>query len=249
MPCDAIQVSLKIFERYARPPSGSTTATIASAIVDPARDLERGVHGEAARAADEHALRLGQPARGEEAVAVGDAHVAVDHRRVVGRRPEVLPHALDQVRVDLVAGVDRADGVGADHDEVGVLLAQVARHAGDRPAGADADDEVRQAAPGLAPQLRPGRLVVRLRVGRVAVLVGLERARDLLGQAVGDAVVGLRRLRRRRRSARSRPRRRRRAAGRSSRATSCPASRRSRGSPSAARRSRGRCRCCPTSAR
>ncbi len=55
---------------------------------------------------------------------------------------------------------------------------------------------MRQAAAGLAPQLRPRRLVVRLRVGRVAVLVGLERARDLLGQAVGDAVVGLRRLRR-----------------------------------------------------
>ena len=31
IPCDAIQVSLKIFDRYARPPSGSTTATIASA--------------------------------------------------------------------------------------------------------------------------------------------------------------------------------------------------------------------------
>ena len=98
--------------------------------------------------------------------------------------------------MDLVAGVDRADRVGADHDEVRVLLAQVARHAGDRAAGADADDEVRQAPAGLAPQLRPGRVVVRLRVGRVAVLVRLERAGDLLGQAVGDAVVGLRRLRR-----------------------------------------------------
>ena len=49
---------------------------------------------------------------------------------------------------------------------------------------------------GLAPQLRPGRQVVRLRVGRVRVLVGLEGAGDLLGEAVGDAVVGLRRVRR-----------------------------------------------------
>src|SRR5215208_8536829 len=64
------------------------------------------------------------------------------------------------------------------------------------PAGADSDDEVGEAARGLAPQLRPGRLVVRLRVGRVAVLVRLERSGDLLGQAVRDAVVRLRRLRR-----------------------------------------------------
>ena len=47
-------------------------------------------------------------------------------------------------------------------------------------------------AAGLPPQLRPGRVVVRLRVGRVRVLVGLERAGDLLRQAIRDAVVGLR---------------------------------------------------------
>ena len=99
--------------------------------------------------------------------------------------------------MDLVAGVDRADRVGADHLDVRVLLA----------AGSGAMPVIVPPVPtpatrcvslpaGLAPQLRPGRLVVRLRVGRVAVLVGLERARDLLGQAVGDAVVGLRRLRR-----------------------------------------------------
>ena len=50
------------------------------------------------------------------------------------------------------------------------------------------------AAAGLAPQLRPRRLVVGLRVGGIAVLVGLEGAGDLLREPVGDAVVRLRRL-------------------------------------------------------
>ena len=151
--------------------------------------------------------------------------------------------------MDLVAREDRALGVGADHLDLRVLLLQEARHAGDRPARADPDDEVREPLAGLAPELGPGGVVVGLRVGRVGVLVGLEGARDLRGEAVGDAVVGLRASRARRRSAPPRPRRRRRAAGRSSRATSCPASPRSRGSPSAARRSRGPCRCCRSSAR
>ena len=112
--------------------------------------------------------------------------------------PEVLADALDQVRADVLgaAGVDRPLGVGADHHEVRVALAQVAGGAGDRAAGADAGDQMRDLAGGLLPDLGPGRLVVGLRVGLVEVLVGLERARDLVGQPVGDAVVGLRRVRR-----------------------------------------------------
>ncbi len=49
---------------------------------------------------------------------------------------------------------------------------------------------------GLLPDLGSGRLVVSLRIGLVEVLVGLECARDLRGQPVGHAVVGLRRVRR-----------------------------------------------------
>ena len=64
----------------------------------------------------------------------------------------------------------------------------------DRPARAHAGDEVRDPAARLLPELGAGRGVVRGRVRLVEVLVGLERARDLLGQAVGDAVVGLRRV-------------------------------------------------------
>ncbi len=66
-------------------------------VVDARRDLERRVDGEAARAAEQHPLGLGEPARGQERVAVGDADVAVDDARVVGLGPEVLAHALDEV--------------------------------------------------------------------------------------------------------------------------------------------------------
>ena len=48
--------------------------------------------------------------------------------------------------------------------------------------------------PVCVPDLRPGRLVVRVRVRRVRVLVGLVRAGDLLGEPVRDGVVALGRL-------------------------------------------------------
>ena len=91
---------------------------------------------------------------------------------------------------------DRALGVGADDEQVGLLLLEVARGAGDRAARADGEDERVDLPTGLLPELGPGRLVVRLRVGQVRVLVGLERARDLLGEPVRDRVVALGRVRR-----------------------------------------------------
>ena len=165
-------------------------------VVDLARHLVGGAQREPAGAAGEDALRLRQPARPQEGVLVGDGHVAVDDRWVVGVRPEVLADALDEVRLDalLAARVDRADRVGPDDLDGGVLLAQVAPDAGDRAAGPDPHDQVGDLAAGLAPQLRARGAVVHLRVGRVAVLVRLERARDLLGEAIGDAVVRLGRL-------------------------------------------------------
>ena len=91
-------------------------------------------------------------------------------------------------------GVDRALRVGADNQHLGLLLLQVARDAGDRAAGADRDHERVELAAGLLEDLGAGRLVVGARVRLVRVLVGLEGARDLLGEAVGDRVVALRRL-------------------------------------------------------
>lgn len=52
---------------------------------------------------------------------------------------------------------------------------------------------MRDAPPGLAPDLRPGGQVVRLRVGRVVVLIGQPPARRRLGEVGGEAhrVVGM----------------------------------------------------------
>jgi hypothetical protein len=103
----------------------------------------------------------------------------IDASYVVGQKSS--PDALDEVRPAVAAGVDRADRVGAVdlHPAVGDLL-EVAADAAERAAGAGAGDEVRDPPVGLLPQLRPGALVVRARVGRVGVLVRLPGAGDLL---------------------------------------------------------------------
>ena len=93
------------------------------------------------------------------------------------------------------AGVDRALRVGADDQQVGALLLQIARDPGDRAARADADHHRVHLAAGLLPDLRPGRPVVGVRVALVRVLVGLVPAGDLLGEPVGDEVVALGRVR------------------------------------------------------
>ena len=156
------------------------------------RGLERRDHGHAARPADEDALLAREPARHLERLGVGHRDDLVRHGGVVGRRPEVLADALDEVRAPGAARVDRALGVGAD-DAHGVArhLAQVPPGSRDRAARADAGHEVRDRAVGVAPDLGAGGLVVRARTVGVRVLVGLERAGDLACEAVGDAVVRL----------------------------------------------------------
>ena len=64
--------------------------------------------------------------------------------------------------------------------------------AGDRAAGPDPRHEHVDLPVGLLPDLRSGRLLVRLGIDLVEVLVRLVRTGDLLGEAVGDRVVRLR---------------------------------------------------------
>ena len=131
--------------------------------------------------AEKEALLAGDPAGGREAVAVADGDDAVDDRRVVGGRPEVLADALDQIRATRSPRVHRPLRVGADDLDRGVLLLQIPSDPDDRPAGADAGHEVGDPAAGLLPDLRTGRLVLGPRVVGVVVLVGLPGAGDLAG--------------------------------------------------------------------
>jgi hypothetical protein len=105
---------------------------------------------------------------------------------------------MDVVRVR----EDRPLRIRADHEEVGLFLPEVARGAGDRAAGADGDDEGVDLAIRLLQSSGPVVLVVRLGVGGVGILVGLERARDLLCEPVRDGVVALLATRAGRRSGR-----------------------------------------------
>ncbi len=148
------------------------------------------------------------------------------------------------------ARVDRPLGVDADDaDRAAGRLAQVAAGARDRAAGADARDEVRDAAVGVAPDLGAGGLVVAAGAVRVVVLVRLERAGDLArrgGRTPCSTTAG-------RRApppwASPRPRRRRPGASRPSRRRTCRARRRRSCTRAAVRRARARRRCCRSWAR
>src|SRR5690606_23759385 len=124
--------------------------------------------------ADQQPLLARQPPGHVERVLVGHRDDLVADGPVVGLGPDVLADALDEVGTAGAPGVHRALGVGADdlHPAAGDLL-EVPAGAADRPAGADARHEVRDAPLGLLPDLRPGGLVVRPRVLRVGVLVRL----------------------------------------------------------------------------
>src|SRR5207237_10430613 len=74
-----------------------------------------------------------------------------------------------------------------------LALRHVFRDAADRAARAHAGHADADPALGLLPDLRPGGLVVRFRVARIEVLVGLTGAGYLMRQAVRDRVVRLRR--------------------------------------------------------
>ncbi len=125
----------------------------------------------------------------EEALLVAAGDDPVGERRVVRHRPEVLPDAFREIGAARAAGVHRALRIGADDLHVRCDAGEVAGHAGDRAAGADAGHEVRHPPGRLAPDLGPRGELMGQRVGRVGVLVGPERAGDLAGEALGGGVV------------------------------------------------------------
>ena len=135
----------------------------------------------------------GEPPRHPHGLAVGDHLEAVHDGRVVGLGPEVLTHPFGEVGANIGfrgSGVDGALGVHANDENLWVLFLQVPTRAADRATGSDARREDPDRAVGLAPDLRTGRLVLGLRVGRVRVLVGAIGPRDLFGQPIGHRVVG-----------------------------------------------------------
>ena len=71
----------------------------------------------------------------------------------------------------------------------GLRSFRITRGAGDRAAGADAGDEVRDRSARLFPDLRPGRVVVRFGIELVVKLIRLEGAGNLGRETIGDAVV------------------------------------------------------------
>ena len=169
------------------------------------RHFERHPHRHPGRSADEDGLLAREAPREVEPGAVGAGDDLVDDREVGRAGDEILPHAFDLVGVRLgdlagfVVGLeDRAHRVGADDAHLGIALLQAARDPADRPAGSQPGDEVRQLARGLLPDLGPGALVVGQWVGRIVILVGEERSRPLLGDALGHRVVRVGRVRRHR---------------------------------------------------
>ena len=132
---------------------------------------------------------MGDASRHVEGVGVADGDDLVDEARVVVRGPEVLAHALGQVRPTLATGVDRPFGVGRDDADRGVLFLEVLRHAADRAAGTGAGDEVRHRAVGVAPDLGSGRRVVRVGLAGFEYWSGRNAPGRLAGQAFGGRVV------------------------------------------------------------
>ena len=158
-PCSSIQLSSRNFERYERPESGSIVST-RDVRPEAARVDERAGDRRAGRAADEQPLLAREPARGQERVAVGDAHPLVDDVGSIVSGHVSLPIPSTKYGCRSLVGLRRVDGalgVDADDQHLGLALLEVAADAADRAAGADRDHDRVDLAAGLLPDLRPGR--------------------------------------------------------------------------------------------
>ena len=156
--------------------------------------------GRRARGATAHQPLLpDQPARHEEGLPIPDLDHLVHNVEVHGAGEEILADTLHFIGLGLrhlpaaeVLGEDRAHGIHPHHTNLGVFLLQKSTRAGDRAPRAHPAYEGVDPLLGLAPYLRPGRLVVDLRIDRIVVLVGEETVRGLVGDPAGDGVVAAR---------------------------------------------------------
>ena len=152
-------------ERYFQPSSQTMKTTLPSSISPAMRTAMR--RDRAGRDAGEHALLVEQLARPDDRVAVGDEDLAVQQREVDDRRDEAVverAQALDRLALHRL-GRD-------DLDAVAELLLEAPAVAHQRAARAQAGDERVDLAVELLEDLERRAVVVRERVGLVAVLVG-----------------------------------------------------------------------------
>src|SRR5215204_4160267 len=140
------------------------------------RDLERLCDRSAGRDADEDPILSRHPLDHLVGVLGPHRQVSVGYRRVVNRGHDGALHVLHALET-----VEGRIGFERDGLYPRVVLLETLRRADEGAASAEPGDEVRDLAVGLLPDLGRRRLVVRVGVGRVGVLVGIEVALGGLG--------------------------------------------------------------------
>mmetsp|Transcript_4154 Transcript_4154/g.10641 ORF Transcript_4154/g.10641 Transcript_4154/m.10641 type:complete len:417 (+) Transcript_4154:161-1411(+) len=138
----------------------------------PLGQLQGRRHRRAAADPHEEALLQRQPARHGHRVVAAHLHHLVDQVRVQNAGNESSANPLDLVRARSSAGKDgRLGRLHRHHLHVLLLRLEVPARAGDGAASADTADENVHVSRRVLPNLRPGRLVVDLRVRRVLELL------------------------------------------------------------------------------
>ena len=162
-------------------------------------DFQRGGDATAAGASGEYAFLLREAARPDETFFVVDLEDVVENFQIHGGGEEIFADAFDDVGEGLAdfSGLDlfvvqRADGIHADDFDVGILFLEVTSHAGDGAAGADAADEMRDFSFGVFPDFRAGGAIVRFRIHRIGVLIGIEGIGNFAREFCGDGIVAAR---------------------------------------------------------
>src|SRR5262249_3400991 len=140
-----------------------------------------GGHSGAAGAPQHDAFAAGDGSGDVERLGIADANPVIDELAVERLWHEVLADAFYPPPPGRAAGEDRAFRIGPDDLDVGIAFLQVAGHAGDRAARADAGHEGRDAALGLLPDFRAGSAIMNFGISQVRELVGSPCTWDFAG--------------------------------------------------------------------